>query len=72
MAQIMLRISDDDATKLRMVSSSFNISMNLYLATLVKKAIQDWESQYGVLPLPPEAKRLPNNSGLFQDEPPQT
>jgi|GEM_PF-5004196 len=72
MAQIMLRISDEDATKLRMISSSFNLSMNLYLTALVKKAIQNWESQYGVLPLPPEAKRLLYNSDLLQDEPPQT
>lgn len=61
MAQIMLRLPDEDATKMRMIASAHNVSMNAFIHALIRKKIQEWESEYGELPLPPASKRVPSD-----------
>ncbi len=51
MTQIMLRVPDEDAVKIRIIAAAHKTSMNGFIKTLIRREIQNWESQYGVIPI---------------------
>ena len=50
MSQIMIRLPDDDAAKIRVIAAAHKSSMNAFILSLIRKEIETWEKKHGVVP----------------------
>jgi predicted HicB family RNase H-like nuclease len=55
--QMPLRLNTELATKIRMIAASNNTPMNTYITKVLADHVTQWESEVGILPMPPQEER---------------
>ena len=54
MAQLTLRLPDENHTKLRILAAFKNVSQNDLINEAIQNLLTQWEQKHGLLPSPPE------------------